>query len=293
MEVFRNPTIGDRGGKSGGAARLPVRGSSQSVSISGRASTMRTSRTFARTLAGVGARARDDARLSAACDVFDPSLYQSRAHRSESPIAASGTSRSSARARPGSSSTPRRWPRDYHDFSGCARRDLPGNDGFVRIETAAGREVARPRRAAGGRPGPGHLPAARAATCAPARPGRPTTPAASAGPSTSRSCRAAAPTWSASTAAWPAAGRFSVIVTRPVCGNGGQLRALRGLRRRQHRLGRPLRLPLPESSCSGGSVTEKESNETALGGQRAHGARRSPPSTAGSATTAATSTCSR
>lgn len=219
---------------------------------------MRTSRTFSRTLAGVGA-ALAITQATAACNVFDASLYQSQitvpiSDRCERdvPVVASSATRFyiDTAAMAG----------DYHDFTGCARRELPGNEGFVRIETAPAEKwhVHVEPLEVGLDPAIYLLPSCDVRSCE--------TRAAN------DACgvdKAEHLSFLSSGGAYligidsrlPGGGRYSVIVTKPVCGNGGQLEHSEACDD-----GNTVSGDRCDSLCrvelAGASVTEKESNET-------------------------------
>jgi cysteine-rich repeat protein len=181
---------------------------------------MRTSRTFAKTLAGVVV-ALAVTHAGFACDVFDASLYQSQvilpiSDRCEQDVPVIG-----------SSGTPffidtAGMAADYHDFAGCARRELPGNDGFVRIETNPGEKwhVHVEPLERGLDPAIYVLPNCDVRSCL--------TRATNDGCGTDKAEHLSFV--SATGGAYlvgvdsrlPGGGRFSVIVTQPICGNGGQ-----------------------------------------------------------------------
>jgi cysteine-rich repeat protein len=181
---------------------------------------MRTSRIFARTLAWVAAPLV----LSLAptgCDVFDASLYQK----------AAATFAISDRCEQDvpdilSSSNPftvdtSQMAGDYHDFANCTKRDLPGNDGFVRITTLPGEKwhVHVEPQDSTLDPAIYILPNCDVRSCVT----RAANDACAAGKAEHLSfISAGGPYLVGMDSRLAGGGRFAVIVTRPVCGNGGQ-----------------------------------------------------------------------
>jgi cysteine-rich repeat protein len=222
----------------------------------GKESTMFTSRTFASALARVAA-AVGIAQAAGACDVFDPSLFQMRmavtlSDRCERdvPLIASSETRFFIDTAG--------MAGDYHDFTGCARRDLPGNDGFVKINTEAGEKwhVHVEPLEASLDPAIYLLPSCDVRTCET----RAANDACGAGRAEHLSFISRGGSYFVGVDSRLAGGGpFSIIVTRPICGNG----------EREHSEscddGNTLSGDNCDSSCRselfGASVTEKESNE--------------------------------
>jgi cysteine-rich repeat protein len=191
------------------------------------------------------------------CDVFDPSLYQNR-----TTVALADRCERDVPMVPASESRffidTSNMGGDYHDFVGCLRRELPGNDGFVKIETNAGEKWhvhVEPQRADLD-PAIYFLPSCDVRTCE----ARTVNDACGVGKAEHLSfVSSGGPYFIGIDSVLPGGGPFSIIVTRPICGNNlvehseacddGNTMSGDGC----------------DSSCRrelmGGSVTEKESNE--------------------------------
>jgi cysteine-rich repeat protein len=150
---------------------------------------------------------------------------------------------------------------DYHDFTGCARRDLPGNDGFVKIDTRPGDKwhVHVEPLEPGLDPAIYLLPSCDVRACD----SRAANDACGAGRAEHLSFTARGGTYFVGLdSRLPGGGRFSVIVTHPICGNGirehseycddGNTNSGDGCD------------SLCRGELVGSSVTEKESNEMPL-----------------------------
>jgi cysteine-rich repeat protein len=218
---------------------------------------MGTSRTFARTLAGVTA-VLGVTQVVGACDVFDPGLYQMRStvslsdrcERDVPQVASSETNFFIDTAG---------MAGDYHDFTGCARRDLPGNDGFVKIDTLAGEKwhVHVEPLEAGLDPAIYLLPSCDVRTCE----SRAANDACGTGRAEHLSFVSRGGSYFVGIdSRLPGGGPFSIIVTKPICGDG----------QRQHSEACDDGNTTSGDDCDAlcrsellgtGSVTEEESNE--------------------------------
>jgi cysteine-rich repeat protein len=156
----------------------------------------------------------------AACDVFDPELYLARgtvalADRCDREVTLVGSGESHFEVDTSQVSA------DYQEFYGCARRDLPGNDGFLKIKTGVGEKwhVHVDPLDPALDPAIYVLPACDARQCQ----RRMTTDGCDAGQAEHLSFVSSGGTVLVGLdSRQPGGGRYSVIVTRPTCGNGIQ-----------------------------------------------------------------------
>jgi cysteine-rich repeat protein len=192
------------------------------------------------------------------CDVFDPELYLSRSavalsDRCERDVPAVASSEAAFTIDTSVVAA------DYQDFYGCIRRQLPGNEGFMRIDTVAGEKWhvhVEPQQSELD-PALYFLPSCDLRTCEmrtandACGPGR---------PEHLSFVSTGGPYLVGIDSRQPGGGRYSVIVTRPVCGNGGQMEHSEACDD-----GNTVSGDRCDSLCrvelSGPAVMEKESNE--------------------------------